>query len=160
MTADHLIVMTPATAYRTEHYGITHTSDYVYLNPRAGNFPTRVVVWDNTRRVNPDPGGPVQFGQYGPLPTGGDGKYIDPSNRATDDELTILLTPESVTIDAYGTGTGTRGSGQLWAPDGEILRDGDTVRLIFVDPVGEPRVSDYVARIPHNANGHGYLTPA
>jgi hypothetical protein len=55
------IAMVPASKYRQEHYGVTHESALVYRT-NTSHSPTRVQVWDNTRRVNPDPGGRIQHG--------------------------------------------------------------------------------------------------
>ncbi len=146
--ADHTIPMVPADA-REASYGITHKSQYVYRTSKSG-YPTRIVRWSNTGRLNGRNGQPVRFGEVGPI-DGGDGQYLDPRNRATDNPVTILVSTEDITIDAYGTGTGTVGSGQVYAPRGEILRPGETVTLTYGDDTSGP----YPVRF--TGNGHGYI---
>lgn len=144
------IPMIPASDYRREHYGILYESVHVYQTNES-HSPTRVVVWDNTHRVNPDPGGPVKYGEMGPLPTGGDGKYIDPNNKATDAERTILLSTESTVITAQRNGTGHPDSGQVWAL-GVTIRDGDDFILDYPDAATDL----VIAKFPRYSNGHGY----
>jgi len=146
--ADHTIPMVPADA-REASDGITHKSQYVYQTSKS-SYPTRIVRWSNVGRPNPRNGQPVRFGEVGPI-DGGDGQYLDPSNRATDNPVTILVDPEDITIDNYGTGTGTVGSGQVYAPNGEILRPGETVTLTYGDDTSGP----YPVRF--TGNGHGYV---
>ena len=146
---EHTITVRPATDDST-HYGVTHKSERVYRTSKS-NYPTRVVVWDNTRRPNPRNGEPVRYGEQGRL-DGGNGRYLDPRNRATDDTVTVLLTTESIVLDAYGTGTGTPRSGQVWA-EGEPIRPADRITLVF--PTGAAAYT-----VEFGGNGHGRLIPA
>jgi hypothetical protein len=153
LPADHTIPMVEADA-RQASYGITHQSAFVYRTSKS-SAPTRIVVWSNTGRLNARNGQPVRYGDYGPI-DGGDGKFIDPKGKATDAPVSILLSPECTVIDAYGTGTGTVGSGQMWAPrtgGGQItLRPGETVSLAYPDgTVSGP----YPVRFTNN--GHGFI---
>lgn len=149
-----IIPMIEPKPYWTEHYGILFESAFVYETNRS-HSPTRLQVWDNTRRPNPDPGGPIQWGECGPLPTGGDGKWIDPNNRATDTERSYLIKTEATTIDAYGTGTGSVASGQVYSTDPRRICDGDRVLLRFADGAE----LDMIAVLPQHGNGYGYLRP-
>lgn len=145
--AHHMIVMDTAKA---NDYGITHRGRNVF-DTTGSHSPTRLVAWDNTGRPNPRNGEPVRFGQYGPA-GGGDGKYLDPHNEATDAPASLLLTPESTCITSSGTNTGTVASGQVFAPG--RLADGDTATLSFPD--GTTR--EAVLHFPPHRNGHGFAT--
>jgi hypothetical protein len=155
----------PATTHRVElieapadraQYGIMYLSRYVYDARRRLSAPTRVQVWSNLRRPNTRNGEPVKYGEYGPL-NGGNGAYLDPSNHATDNAMTIYLTPEASAITNNGTNTGTEASGQVFAPGHpEPIREGDTIVLIYPDGIE----SEYVAAFKHRGNGHGELFPA
>lgn len=148
MTKMIAVAMSPASAYRTEHYGVLHSSAFVYRTSKT-HSPTRVDVWDNTRRLNPDDGGPIQHGKYGPI-GGGNGKYLDPHNKATDAERSVLLTPECTVITAQRNGTGHPDSGQVWAKP--VLNDGDQIVLVYLD--GSAEVATVV--FPRYGNGHGH----
>lgn len=141
----HFIVLNKADA---NTYGILYTGRNVYQTSKS-NGPTRLQVWDNTNRVNKRNGEPVRFGDCGPV-DGGDGKYLDPNNRATDEPVSFLLTPESSVITNNGTNTGTAASGQVYAED--ILRDGDSATLSY--PTGQTR--EIILHFPAHRNGHGY----
>ena len=146
--ADHTIPMIKADD-RQASYGITHTSEFVYRTSKS-SYPTRIEVWSNIDRLNPRNGEPVRYGDMGPI-DGGEGKYLDPSNKATDSPVTILLSPECIAIDAYGTSTGTAGSGQIYAP-GVTLRQAETVSLAYPDGYEH---GPYAVRF--TGNGHGYV---
>jgi hypothetical protein len=140
---EHQILMMSA----QDRYGVTHVSAYVYRTARH-SFPTRVVAWSNVNRKNPHPG-ERKWTDFGSI--GGEGKYLDPHNQGTDSEESFLLSPESSVIDAYGTGTGTEASGQVFAE--EIIRPGDALVLVFPD-------GSNVASVAHfTNNGHGVATP-
>lgn len=135
-------------------YGIRAKSMYVYETVRS-HYPTRVVLWDNTGRPNKRNGEPVRYGEYGPR-DGGNGRWLDPHNKATDDMLTILLSTESIGISSTpGMSTGQRGSGQEWAI-ADKMRDGDTATLVYDrDGFGDVEVT---LHFPPHSNGHGYAT--
>lgn len=138
----HYVQMVPVAAQRTADYGITHQSLFIY--GRA----VRVQAWEN----RPDQRELcATFGQL-----------VDPNGRPTTDAQSILLSPESVCISAHGNGTGSAASGQVWAPDGAVFREGDTVRLLWIDAeIGSaPRVGElYRVTFKHDGNGHGRLVP-
>lgn len=134
MSAHHTIALTAPSAYEARTYNILGQSAYVYRTSK-GSYPTRVVFWDNIGRVQAD------------------GTFLDPGNRPTTERRSLFLSPESVTIDAYGTGTGTAGSGQVYG-DG-VIRPGDTVTVLAAD--GE-NLGRFTAVFTNN--GHGYLAPA
>lgn len=131
---EYIIPMIAADDYAREHYGITHKSACVYRV--AGSYsPTRVKVWDNTRRPNPRDGVA--------------GAYLDPHNRATDARVSVLLSPESSVISAHRNGTGTVASGQVYAPGDTRFRTGDV--LVLVHPDG----SHCRVTVRLTNNGHG-----
>ena len=137
----HMIAMIPVKADRTENYGITHASVYIYGRAQ------RIEAWDN--RPDKRPG--RTFGQL-----------VDPYGRPTTDAQTVLISPEAVCLSAHGDSTGTVASGQVWAPGGEVLREGDTVRLLWIDAeVGSaPRVGElYRVTYKRHGNYHGQLDP-
>jgi hypothetical protein len=189
MTKHHVVVK-PAAEYRRENYGIEWESVFVYRTA-AYSSPTRIVVWDNAKRPAESwldgrfladaqaawdrcQGKPAQewaekkWGQRPPAT----GWFVDPSNEVVPNRYTVLLSPEATVIDAYGTGTGTRGSGQLWAHDengrDEVIRDGDEIELVYFTPTpadpmigaGNLRFESFVAVLPRHNNGHGSLRPA
>jgi hypothetical protein len=126
-----VIDLSPASR-NSNSYGITHQSTHVYRTS-GGRFqsphsPHRVVVWSNAHRLNPHPGEvrPTEFGSIG-----GEGKYLDPHNKGTDDPVTIILTAECSVISAHGNGTGMPASGQVFAA--EPLAVGDVVHLRYPD---------------------------
>src|SRR4029453_18126925 len=98
MTTTHEILVIPVDPQRAASYGITHASEYVYRTTGHG-YPTRVQVWDNTRRPNPRDGQTVRYGQYGKL-DGGNGRFLDPHHDATDMPVSVLLSPEASVITA------------------------------------------------------------
>jgi hypothetical protein len=129
----HLIPMVPAPAARTENYGITHLSQFVYHTTGKGlhnrSFPHRIVVWDNEIRPRNDN---AESNQYRPQHhlRHLDGAYIDPSGRPTDDLVTVLLDAESMAITNSGTNTGTVASGQVYSHTGPLMVD-DFVVLVW-----------------------------
>jgi len=157
----HLIVMDAASEYKFNSYGITHESRNVFHTTKS-YAPTRLVVWSNVKRVNPDMG--KQLGDT--LETGDrrgnivtdysirytHGKFLDPQNEPTDEVTSILLSPESSAITSNGTNTGTVASGQVYAPG--RLHDNDDATLIY--PNGT--VVGVVLHFPPHHNGHGYAT--
>jgi len=132
---EHRIELAEGDEYRREHYGIEYTSAYVYRT-KGNTGPTRIQVWNNLRRPNPHPG-ETKWGAMGPI--GGDGKYLDPYNKGTDEKVTVLLEPESTVISAHGDSTGTAASGQVWARD-VVLETGDVLVLVYPDGSEERRV--------------------
>lgn len=128
-------------------YGIAFTSDYVFRTAKS-SAPTRVQVWANIGRLNPRDGEPVRYSSYGKI-DGGKGRYLDPHRNATDSAITVLLTPESSVIDGYGTNTGTEASGQVYAQQDSVIREGDTLRLVY--PGG--RAVEMAVHFTNN--GHG-----
>lgn len=136
-------------------YGIRAESKYVYRTNKS-HSPTRVVVWDNTGRPNKRNGQPVEYGNYGPK-DGGNGRWLDPHNKATDDMLSIELTPEASVICANtDMNTGQPGSGQVYDKDADVLRDGDTATLVY----GHGGFGDVeiTLHFPPGHNGHGHAT--
>lgn len=144
---EYIIPMITADDYAREHYGITFKSACVY-RVAGSSAPTRVKVWDNTRRPNPRNGEPVRYGEFGPR-DGGNGEFLDPHNRATDARVSVLLSPESSVISAHRNGTGTVASGQVYAPGDARLRTGDV--LVLVHPDG----SHAHVTVRMTNNGHG-----
>lgn len=130
---------------REQHYGVTHSSASIW-RVKGSHSPTRVEVWSNVNRPNPHPG-QVKWKQFGPI--GGDGKYLDPENQGTDDEVTVLLSPESSGIYADAPNTGHEGSGQVWAPEHEPIATGDVLVLVYPDGREEPRT------VTLTGNGYG-----
>lgn len=157
----HFIVLDNADNYSRETYGILYKSRNVF-DTTVSHGPTRLVVWDNTVRVNPDRGK-----QLGETLTVGDrrgnrvteynrryteGTYLDPRNAPTDALVSILLTPEASAITSNGTNTGTVASGQVYASG--RLADGDTATLSY--PHGLD--ADAILHFPKHHNGHGFVT--
>jgi hypothetical protein len=147
----HTILLTDKDTYRREHYGIHFTSAFVYTV--RGSSPIRIAVWDNVRRPNPRNGEPVRYSNYGKI-DGGEGRYLDPNNNATDDEVSYLLSPEASCISAHGDSTGTVASGQVYDAAHERLRAGEIVRLAFPD--GSVKL---LTVTPEGHYGHGRLIP-
>lgn len=145
---EHRIEMAEGDERRRDHYGVTHESVYVY-RVRPDHWPTRIQVWDNTGRPNPHPG-ETKWNEFGRI--GGDGQYLDPRNEGTDEEVTVLFSPESSVISARGDSTGTPASGQVWAPDHEPITTGDVVVLVYPDGREERRTAVLTN------SGHGYAT--
>lgn len=142
-------------------YGVMFKSAYVYMSAVC-HGPTRVVLWSNLDRPNPDLGKPL-----GAMLEAGDrrgcrvtkyslkytaGRYLDPHNEPTDDPFTVLLTPESSVITSNGTNTGTVASGQVYARPECRLADLDRALLVF--PAGPPVAA--VLHFPRYQNGHGH----
>jgi len=124
-----IIDLVETTGDRRAFYGITHTSASVFQVRGAGlhnrHYPHRVVIWDNT--VRPVGGKWHVQPHLRNLP----GAYIDPSGRPTDNPTTIVLDAECIAIDAYGTGTGTPRSGQVYSD--VVLITGGAVQLRYPD---------------------------
>lgn len=127
----HPIVLVSATKYQQEHYGITENSAFVY-RVAGSHSPTRIVVWDNSVRINPRNGLPVKYSNYGKI-DGGDGKYLSPNNDATDSPVSVLLSPESSVISAHRDSTGTPAGGQVWSAQEAQIEHGDELRLLYPD---------------------------
>lgn len=127
-TAERRVELAKADEQRG-HYGVVYTSARVW-KVKGSYGPGRVEVWSNTDRPNPHPG-ERRWNDFGSI--GGDGKYLDPRNKGTDEEFTVLLSPESTIIDAYGTGTGTAASGQVWADDRTPIASGEVLVLVYPD---------------------------
>lgn len=122
------IDLQPTEERRARSYGVVAESVLVFRvqGPRVHNpsFPHRVQVWSNLDRPNLRNGQPVAYGQYG-IVDGGNGRYLDPNNRATDQPFTVLLVAEPVVISRMA-------SDHQYAD--QVLSIGDTVHL--VDPDG------------------------
>lgn len=154
----YTIVLDSAGDYRREHYGVLYQSRNVYRTA-YGHSPTRLAVWDNTQRPNPDRGKRIgDTLRHGGVVTKyskrGTTKalYLSPNGNPTDCERTILLSPEASSIDAYGTGTGTAASGQVYAKNAPTMRDGDTATLIYPDGTEQTVTLMFQSM----NNGHGY----
>jgi hypothetical protein len=145
---EHIVEMVEAPSDRAQ-YGITHLSRFVFRTSK-GSSPTRVQAWSNVNRPNPRSGEPVKYGDYGKI-DGGNGRYLDPQNNATDSPTSILLSPECSVITNNGTNTGTEASGQVYAPAGTRIAEGDRIVLVYPDGVGVA----FTARFTNN--GHGRL---
>lgn len=136
MTDAIVIRLAYATDYDRESHGITHRSEFVYRmsGRNTSRDPHRVTVWDNTCREN-TPDHPHKYGPDAPGAFGvgkiGPGKYVSPKRTGTDDPVSLTWSRECTVIDNRGTGTGTKGSGQVWAPFN--LSVGDTVILAYPD---------------------------
>lgn len=125
-------------------YGIRAQSEFVYR--ATDHYPVRVVLWDNTSRPND-----------GHIAYAGDGRWLSPNNKATDDMLTILLSPESIGISSNrDMTTGQPGSGQVYDRNAERLMDGDTATLVY-DRNGFGNV-EVTLHFPRFHNGHGHAT--
>lgn len=150
----HLIVLDNASDYRNEHYGVMYESRNVFATSSSGRYtPNRIALWNNLRRPNPRNGERVRYGDYGVI-DGGNGKFLDPQNKATDDTVSILITPESSVLCANTSmNTGQPGSGQVFAKD-VLLSDGDTATLSY--PRGLTR--EVTINLPRGHNGHGTAT--
>jgi hypothetical protein len=126
-------------------YGITHKSASVYRN--VGSGPLRVKVWDNTNRPNPHPG-ETRWTNFGSI--GGDGQYLDPNNKGTDETVSILISPESTAICAdTRMNTGQPMSGQVYSDD--RLTDGATVTLVL------PNDTNITGTVKIDRYGHGRI---
>ena len=146
----HTIVLETA---RPNTYGITYRSTSVYSASRSYS-PTRIVVWDNTGRPNMRNGQPQRWTNYGKR-DGGNGRFLDPANNATDDAVSVLLTPESTVITDNGTNTGTVVSGQVYAESQtRDIDTGDVLRLLYPDG----RIESRVVRMTSNGHGNATLT--
>jgi hypothetical protein len=132
---EHRIELAEGDEYRSKHYGIEYTSAYVYRTKREAG-PSRLQVWSNLHRPNPHPG-ETKWGAMGPI--GGDGKYLDPHNKGTDEKFSVLLSPEATVISAHGDSTGTAASGQVYAKDHPVLDTGDVLVLVYPDGREERR---------------------
>lgn len=151
----HYITLDNTAEYRSQEYHVIYTSRNVFRSVKSTS-PTRVEVWDNTFRLNPRNGEPVRYGSYGPV-DGGNGKYLNPRNIATDDELTVLITTESTAICADPAfNTGQPGSGQVYATDEAgryvTFKEGDTATLSTPDGTLKS------VTLHFTSNGHGYAT--
>jgi hypothetical protein len=133
---EHRIELVEGDEYRRKQYGIEYTSAYVYRTKREAG-PSRLQVWSNLRRPNPHPG-ETKWGAMGPI--GGDGKYLDPYNKGTNEKFSVLLEPESTVISAHGDSTGTAASGQVYAKGHPVLDTGDVLVLVYPDGSEERRV--------------------
>lgn len=149
MTTHHIPMATASENAKT--HDILTKSTFVYRTSKS-SFPTRIVEWSNINRLNNRNGEGVRYGDYGKL-DGGNGLYLDPHNDATDSMVTVLISTESTSIDAYGTGTGTPASGQQWATQESLISEGDILVLLYPDGTEW----EYVAHFTNN--GHGVAVP-
>jgi hypothetical protein len=108
-----------------QSYGIMFESKYVHTvkGSRNREYPHRIKIWANMFRKNPHPG-EIRYTDFGSI--GGEGKYLDPQNRGTDEPVSVLMSAEAIVITNSGSNTGTIASGQVY---GEDLAMGDTVTL-------------------------------
>ena len=143
----HNIPLVATSDYDQKTYGIRYHSQYVYRVAGSAS-PTRIVVWDNTVRPNARDGQSVRYGNYGPI-DGGNGRYLDPHHNATDVPFSFLVSPEASVISAHGDGTGSKASGQVYAPTSESLRTGDELILTL------PNGGAFSVRVRMTNNGHG-----
>ena len=149
--AIHVVEMRFVDGHRHDEYGITAESAHVFVTNRS-SYPTRVMVWSNFHSLNPRDGQPVRYGDMGPI-DGGNGRYLDPNNHATNAASTWLLSTESISITAQRNGTGHPDSGQVWAT-GTRIADGDIVILCYPDSIR----TWHTVELPRFSNGHGSLT--
>jgi hypothetical protein len=87
--------------YECSTYGIEYVGRFVHEIIGARHNPHssfRIKVWNNTDRLNPHPG-VTKWNDWGSI--GGDGKYLDPGNRATDEIRTVTTSAEAVVIAAH-----------------------------------------------------------
>jgi len=115
---------------REQTYGILFSSVNVHVirGAKHNKFaPHRIKVWCNIFRKNPHPG-EVKWTNFGSI--GGDGEYLDPNNRGTDDPITVTTSAEATCITSDGRNTGTEASGQVY---GLMLTVGDPVMLVLPD---------------------------
>lgn len=142
----HILPMLPASDYDQRSYGILLRSALVYQVRNAPGerrpahrvhnpgYPHRIVVWDNTIRPNTDPD---SYSEH----TGhkiGRGRFVDPHRRGTDEEISVLLSSEEISISPNRSrpATGDVRSGQQYAQE-DILTIGDTVQLQMADSLSE-----------------------
>lgn len=122
-----VIELEPVSRYHAETYNMLYEGKFLHRIKGAKhnrNAQFRLTVWDNTKRLNDCPEGKWNnMGRYG-----GPGKYLDPHNIGTDEELTITSNAESVVISAQPIRGKREGSeleiGQLvlfGIPDGSLI---------------------------------------
>jgi hypothetical protein len=115
-----IIELDRSSDYECSTYGIEYVSRHVHKiqgakhNPRS-DFSLK--VWNNTDRLNPHPG-VVKWNDFGSI--GGDGKYLDPGNQATDEARSVTTSAEAIVISAHPISRKALG---------ELLSVGDTVYL-------------------------------
>jgi hypothetical protein len=116
--------MVEAEAADSRVHGVTLQSAAVYQT-MPSSYPIRVEVWNNTDRPNTNPA------DFGP------GSYIDPRGEATDDAVTVLISPDDTVINASRANTDTAcGDAYVERP----IADGDTLILVYPDGRRETRV--------------------
>lgn len=146
-TTNPTIDLALASEYRRTTYGVEYESTTLHKMTGKGlhnpSFPHRIDVWDNTRRPNPRNGQPVRFGDYGPV-DGGNGRYLGPDRRATDDEQTFTVSAQSVMLAArpverapYGADLAVGQTVTVRYPDGRTVDMVVTARQL-ADPVLVP----------------------
>ncbi|MCL2732309.1 MAG: hypothetical protein FWE15_20085 [Actinomycetia bacterium] len=121
------LALVPADDYARDSYGMTHESQWTFDTAASRVFPTRVEVWDNTRRKNDD------------------GTYTDPRGRTTSEDTSYLLSPQSVMITSGGDGMGPH-------LHGPVIREGDGLVLKYPDGSA---VQVRVTFEGHGGNGYG-----
>lgn len=136
--------------YQRSNYDKTHTGLVRHrvtgANLHNPSFPHRVQVWTNVNRPNPHPG-ERKWTEFGSI--GGDGRYLDPRHQGTDDETTVYLSSESISILASYTeqDIAERREGpalaigehvQLRYPDGHLSGVYEIVNQRFSDPILVP----------------------
>lgn len=133
------ITMIPAPAHR-QTYGITHISQTVHDVSGRGvhnhAYPHRVLVWQH--RPNPRNGQPVQWGPNGPI-NGGVGAYLDPSNRATDDPISVRLSAEPIALTERPIDRPTAGQPLTVGQSVTLLINGTTAAYVLTArPLADP----------------------
>ncbi len=84
---------------KAETYGIIYESLFRYTVFGWGSQTLGIRLWNNEGRLNTRNGQPVQYGSdsdgFSWRMNGGNGKYLDPDNNATDDTESVLMGPAS-----------------------------------------------------------------
>lgn len=119
-TPETVIDLRLSTDYEASMYDIIYRSAAVHRIRKARHNPGAsflVTVWNNANRPNPHPG-EVRWNSVGSI--GGDGQYLDPNNRGTDETISVTTAAQAVVITS---------SPMKRDPEGETLEVGQTVWL-------------------------------
>jgi len=114
----HIIHVNHASRYEVEQYGILYRARCVHRIRGAKHNPRSqfsIKIWTNTVRPNPHPG-EVRYTEFGAR--GGDGQYLDPNGKGTDDVFSVTTSAEATVISRTPLPR---------TPEGETLEIGDTV---------------------------------
>ena len=114
--------MRHSTDYEESVYGILARATHDHRikgakHNRRARF--MITVWDNTIRPNPHPG-EVKYLQYGSI--GGDGQWLDPHNRGTDDEISVTTSAQATCITSSRVRTGPEEGVELAIDQTVMLR--------------------------------------